>query len=136
MFGFFSKGKINILIEKFNFSPGETIEGKVSLSLKKTIDAKGVYVELLGQERVIQGYGNTRNVRYNTIFNFKQPLDGEKQYRSKQEMIYDFEIKIPQDVLTQKQVPNDTLGAVVKTAQFLGINRNTLSSKIEKYGIE
>ena len=35
VFGF-GRGKIKILIDKFNFSPGETVTGKVSLELKKS----------------------------------------------------------------------------------------------------
>ena len=48
VFGF-GRGKFEITLEKFNYSPGETIKGKISFDLKKPTKAKGLKVALIGE---------------------------------------------------------------------------------------
>ena len=50
MFGF-GKGSIEIQLEKYNFSPGETISGNVSLKVKKQEKAKAVTIRLIGEQK-------------------------------------------------------------------------------------
>jgi len=119
MFGF-GKGKIEIQVPKFNFSPGETIDGNVILTLDKPMKAKGVTIELIGTKK--SSSLNMSKGRHSssktTIFNFKQPLDGEKEY-SASELKYKFQIKIPNDVLTQQAFGADIAGTLIKSAQIL-----------------
>ena len=48
MFGF-GKKQIDVILEKFNFSPGETVKGKITLTLDKSVHAKQLRVALIGE---------------------------------------------------------------------------------------
>jgi hypothetical protein len=128
MFG--SKGKINIAIQKTSYAPGDTISGNVALTLKKPLKAREVSIFLIGEHKTTQtapGVGGamggggmsmsttTKTVR---IYDFKQQLDGEKEYSQGRE--YRFEIKIPADTLSMRpQISNveGKLGQALKVAQ-------------------
>jgi len=128
MFGF-GKGKIEIQLGKFNYAPGETIEGKVIVGLKKAVKAKGVNVRLIGKKKATQHTGNTTTSKVVKIFDFKQPLGGEKEYPPGTHE-YPFQIKIPQNVLTQQNTPQDALGGVVKALQLLSGASSRIDWKI------
>jgi len=122
----FGKGKINILIPKTSFAPGDIISGDVALTLKKPVKARGVSISLIGEQKNMRVGGmtgsqsqgmstTTKNIR---IYDFKQQLDGEKEYS--QGGGYHFEIKIPADILSAKpQIPElgGKLGQGLKIAQ-------------------
>ena len=62
------------------------------------------------------GAGSTNIER---IYDFKQQLDGEREYSEGRE--YQFQIGIPADILgAGPQMPEGALGQVVKVAQTLG----------------
>lgn len=140
MFGF-DKGKIEIQLDKFNFSPGEVIEGTVALKLKKPVKAKELSIRIVGEQTTTQregvsiGIGTNRGTqntdsRTTTIFDFKQPLDGEKEYLAgEQPTVYPFKIKIPANVLSQQtQAPQEgTLGTVLKVAQMVSGTSSRIS---------
>ncbi len=121
MFGF-GKGKIGISISKYNFSPGDTIEGAISLNVKKPTKAKAVTIRLVGQQKTTRttNMPNTTNnfgamqqqMRTAYIYDFKQPLDGEKDYNG--DYNYNFQIKIPQNILGGM---NSMLDSVAKSLQ-------------------
>jgi hypothetical protein len=126
----FGKGKIDIAIQKSHYAPGDIISGDVSLILKKPVKAREVSVSLIGEHKSTQttphaggpmGGGGmsvsttTKTVR---IYDFKQQLDGEKEYNQGRE--YRFEIKIPADTLSmgpQVAGVEGKLGQVLKVAQ-------------------
>jgi len=126
----FGKGKINIAIQKSHYAPGDIISGNVSLTLKKPVKAREVSISLIGEHKATQtaaGIGGpmggggmsmsttTKTVR---IYDFKQQLDGEKEYGQGGE--YRFEIKIPADTLSMRPlVPEQEgkLGQVLRVAQ-------------------
>ena len=118
MFGF-GKGKIEIQLDKYNYSPGETIEGTVALSLKKPLPGKELSIRLIGEEKVQQGYGRNSSYRTVAVFDFKQPLDREKEYPAGQPMAYSFKIKLPADVAGRQQMPEGKLGTILKVAQVM-----------------
>jgi len=119
VFGF-GKGKIEVFLEKYNFSHGETIKGRITLKLKKPVQAKALKVGLVGEKATTQ-YGKTprggmsSSHRKTHFFDFKMPLDGEKEYL---EGKYNFEIKIPANVL-QTPSPGGAVGDIVKGIQLL-----------------
>lgn len=121
MFGF-GKGKIEIKINKFNFSPGETLEGTVTLKLKKPIRAKKLTISLIGERKDTQAYMSSGSRRSSSstvrMFDFQQPLDGEKEY-SIQPVEYSFKIKIPPGILSQQAMPKGAIGTAVKAMQLV-----------------
>jgi len=114
VFGF-GKGKFEIILEKYNFSPGETIKGRILMKLKKPTQAKALKVGLVGEKKTTQ-YRKTSSSQSKThFFDFEMPLDGEKEYLEGE---YNFEIKIPSSVL-QRPAPGGAVGDIVKGIQLL-----------------
>ena len=122
-----SKGKILINLEKFNYAPGETIKGEVKLIMKKPSEAKSLKVGLVGlmNQKTTQFSKNgvSSNSRTREVFSFYQNLDGEKLY-NQGEKSYNFEIKIPQDVISKK--PEGVMGSIVDTVSLISGSRNMI----------
>lgn len=123
MFGF-EKGKIEVVLEKYNFKPGETIKGKLKLKMKKPTKAKQLRVMFAGVKSSsssgVNVFGSSssdsRKGKTQYIHKFEMPLDGEKEYTEGE---YDFEIAIPADVLQRGSGPGGTLGTAMQAASFL-----------------
>ncbi len=135
---------IEIKLEKYSYTPGETIKGNVELKLKKPMKARKLTVALNGI-RIIRSSGiavvgypisrsssRTSNDTILTIYNFEIPLDGDNTYFSE---LYQFEIKIPPDILqSAQQMPQTPPGEgllvdLVKTAQAM----SQANSRVEWY---
>lgn len=122
VFGF-GEGKINISLEKYSFSPGETIRGKLVLSLNKPKQARSLRLVFRGIEKmhsggISVGSGGLRHSSKNTerpVYNFELKLDGEHEYSGTQE--YSFEIAVPKT--STQAMPEGTLGSVLGAARFL-----------------
>jgi len=127
MFG--KKGKIEIKVNKFNFSPGDVVDGVVELTLKKPINARGLKVGFFGMKRShsVSVFSNSSRRSEQVIFRFEQPLDGEKEYSAtNQPLLYPFKIKIPPDVLNRDIQPHGALETITKATDVLtGTIRNT-----------
>jgi hypothetical protein len=120
--GLFSKGKTNIIIAKSNFYPGETIAGTAILTVDKPALSNEFSVSLIGEKRTTVRRRNAKG-EYTTetettrIYDFKQQLDGEREYSGATE--YNFAIKIPEDILAGLQQPNTggATGALFRFSQ-------------------
>lgn len=118
----FGKGKIDIIIPKTNFAPGDKISGNVVLTLKKPVKAREASISLIGEQTTTRGGTTSKEQSKSTqrIYDFKHKLDGEKEYDK--EAKYDFEIKLPADILSrQPQMPqvSGALGQGLKIAQAI-----------------
>ncbi|MFH1592666.1 MAG: hypothetical protein ABIB47_04855 [Candidatus Woesearchaeota archaeon] len=121
----FGKGKIEIQINKYQYSPGETIQGNIALTLKKALTGKELSIRILGEQKISQVYGARRSYRIVKIFDFKQPLQVQKDYIANQQLIFPFKIKIPLNINSQTQMEGK-LGTVLKVAQtFSGTRTRT-----------
>ena len=143
MFG--SKGKINITIQKTNYAPGDTISGNVALTLKKPMQAREVSISLIGEEISTGGGGTVGwgggrtwgsvgtkggggGSTIERVYDFKQQLDGEKEYSEGRE--YQFEMKIPGDILgTGPQALEGKLGQALKVAQTVATFTGAIARK-------
>jgi len=113
VFGF-GKGKIEVSLEKYNFSPGEIIKGRITLKLKKPIRAKALKVGLVGEKKTTKYETSSTSQSKTHFFDFEMPLDGEKEYIEGE---YNFEIKIPANVLQAQ--PGGAVGDIIKGIQLL-----------------
>jgi len=119
----FDKGRIEVAIPKTHFTPGDTISGKVSLTLKKPVKAKEMCISLIGEQTTTRGgglAGGERKEEKERFYNFKVSLDGEKEYDKGGD--YPFEIKIPADILStrgQLPQPGGGVGQAMKIAQVV-----------------
>lgn len=123
--GLFGSEKMILALEQFNFFPGETIKGSISLNLKKPTKARKLEVALVGKqtERYRDRNGNSKR-KIHTVYCFEIPLGAEQQYHKGD---FPFEIKIPDDILMrgrgQQSRPEGGLGAVTSVLGALGGNR-------------
>ncbi|MBM3233818.1 hypothetical protein FJZ19_01860 [Candidatus Pacearchaeota archaeon] len=134
MFWPFGKGSVDIQLDKYDFSPGDTVSGKAVFTLKKVVHARGAKVRLIGvkKETKIGGsalFNSKTNVNKSMgyVFDFVQPLSGEKDYSGN--FTYNFKIKIPKNVLTQSDIGEGIAGTIIKSAQIL----SGVSSQIKWY---
>ena len=120
----FGKGKIHITIPRTNYAPGDTISGDVALTLKKPVKAMGMSISLIGEQTIrlgggiIAGRRRATTTEHRRIYDFKQQLDGEREYSQGRE--YKFKIKIPANILSMKtQMPEleGKLGEGLKMVQ-------------------
>ena len=82
------------MLEKYDYRPTEVIKGTVSINLKKPTQARKLEVALLGKIKTVYrnvsaGHYSTQT-QYQTVYDFKIPLAGEKDYEKEQ---YQFEMK-------------------------------------------
>ena len=141
------KGKINIAIQRTNYAPGDTISGNVVLTLKKPVKAREVSISFIGEQITtsrekkmelgiggLSGGGSSHSQRMH-IYDFKQQLDGEREYSQGRE--YRFELKIPADIMVgTPQTPEvqGKLGQVRKVVQVAKlITGAALSSPVKWY---
>jgi hypothetical protein len=118
----FGKGKMQITLPKTHYLPGEIISGDIRFELKKPVKARQVSVSLIGElkstrlERMGGDYHTARNTEVVRIYEFEQPLDGEREYSGSGD--YHFEMKIPADILSYRQMPEveGTLGKIFQAA--------------------
>jgi len=96
--GLFGGEKITLTLEKYNFKPGDTIKGNVTINLKKPVKARKMIVSFIGQRREKYRDSNGTHYRTTNVFDFTMPLGPEKDYQNEK---IDFEIKIPSDILQQ-----------------------------------
>ena len=86
--GFFSGEKITLMLEKYNYAPGETIKGTIILKLKKPTKAKKFEVAFVGEKVERQtgmGVGSTAKSGHQQqhvyLYHFKMPRGGERDYQ-------------------------------------------------------
>ncbi|MFH1431647.1 MAG: hypothetical protein ABIG84_00315 [archaeon] len=127
LFGFLS-GKIDLVLPKSTFSPGETIKGTVHLRLKKPVKARKLEVSLICEEITTrrtenpQGSPGTRKST-ERLCDITLPLDSEKEYTEK---VYDFEITVPPDALKGQKAPDNVMGGVIGVMDMVsGTRRKT-----------
>ncbi len=103
-----SKGQIEIILDKYQYSLGETINGKVKLRIKKPMNSKELKISLIGQQKVKSRRMNmnqrtsTNEYKNLEIFNFTMPLHKQKEYSIGEQEI-DFQIKIPNNILNSQE---------------------------------
>ena len=113
MFGL-GKGKITLTLDKMNYAHGETINGKVNMTLKKSIPAKGVIATLFAETVQTKFTGN--GVQKVKVFDFSIPIDWEHEY-APSPYNYEFQITIPNK--EEIKAPEGVLGGALKAAKFL-----------------
>lgn len=110
------KKEIEVALDKYGYTPGETITGKVELKLKNPTEARQLRIELIGERATTKmGRGGVSRGKGH-IYSFKMPLDGERTYSGGE---YNFQIKIPANILQTVSIPGGAVGEVVKAVEFL-----------------
>jgi len=138
----FGRGKVEVKVQKTHYAPGDIISGDVILALKKPIKAREASVSLVGERITTQtsvGMGGgqtsmTTQQQRARVYDFKQQLDGEKEYAPGQE--YHFEIKIPADILSVSpgmQEIEGKMGQAMKVAQTAAALTGRLPSQRIKW---
>jgi hypothetical protein len=139
----FGKGKMRISLPKTHYLPGDIISGDIKFELKKPVQAREVSVSLIGEikstrvgSRRGRGYHVSTSTQSTRIYDFKQQLDGEKEYSGGGE--YHFEIKIPADIFDSgRQMPDveGALGTGIKIAQAAAVMTGAIPYQRTKWYI-
>jgi len=109
---FFSKGKIDVLLNKTFFASREVIEGTVVLELKEPVKSKGVSVSITSQEsRTVRRSGKTESEHYTQSWG-SQSLDIEKEYPANQRLEYPFKFEAPNLTIPNMPLPGFLKGLV------------------------
>ena len=131
--GLFGGEKITLMLEKYNYAPGETIKGTVTLKLKKPTKARKFEVAFVGEKVERQtgmGIGPTSHDKRQTqrtyLYHFKMPLGGEGEYQQGE---YPFEITIPSDVKQSAAQPEGKVGTAVSALKAI----SGVTSRIDWY---
>ena len=136
--GIFGKEQIMLMLDKYDFKAGDKITGKVQLNLKKSTKARKLEVGLIGKRidkqsslaigPMIMGGGreHSSQSQYSTIYDFKIPLDGEKEYHTGE---YSFEIKIPENINQDNPTLEGNIGKAAGAFKML----SGLSSRVDWY---
>lgn len=93
--GLFGPSKITLMLEKYNFNPGEIAKGNITINLKKPTYARKLQVSLIGVRRVRRG----NSWQWQKVYDFDMPISGEKDYQDEQ---VPFQLQIPPDILQAK----------------------------------
>jgi len=128
--GLFGPPKISLMLEKYNFNPGEIAKGTIKLNLKKPTYARKLQISLMGVRKVRKG----NSWQWQTIYDFDMPVSGEKDYQNEQ---IPFELKIPPDILNPKTSQQaikdsleDKLGSAGKLLSAVSVGTGTTNWKI------
>ena len=128
--GLFGPPKITLMLEKYNFTPGEVAKGTIKLSLKKPTYARKLQVSLIGVRRVRRG----NSWQWQTVYDFDMPVSGEREYQQEE---VSFQLHIPPDILnprTSQQAMQesleDKLGAAGKFISAISVGTGTTNWKI------
>lgn len=103
--GLFGPPKITLMLEKFNFNPGEVANGTITLNLKKPTYARKLQISLIGTRKVRHG----NSTQWKKVYDFDMPISGEKEYQAD---TIQFQLPIPPDILdakTQQQAMQEGL---------------------------
>ncbi len=133
--GLFGKDKMTLLLEKYDYKPGDKIKGIIKLNLKKPIQARKLEVSFIGNRvdkqssASIAGMasgskGYHSRTSYTKVFDFTMPIDGEKEYQDQE---YPFEIKIPDNILQNNLTLEGKLGQASKAIRMIA----GISSRID-----
>lgn len=113
--GLLGPDQMTLKLEKYDYKPGDTIKGVVSLILKKPTKARKLEAALLGKVRTThRDADGDIHTSDKIVYDFTLPLDGEKEYQNGE---YPFEIKISPDILSSpdqqlQQNLNGKLGTI------------------------
>jgi len=122
LFGLFDfllpPGKMELTLEKLNFTRGEKVKGHAKLTTERPIKARGVFARIYAEEET----HGSKSTNTHVIFDFQQPLEqGEKEYSAGD---YDFELRIPAGA-NAPQLPQGAETAVAALNMIAGTGFKT-----------
>lgn len=88
------EGSIEIVLEKPTYIAGETMNGKVILTLNKPINARGIRVEFYAEKISVRYDSRYRRKRTQKLFVQSQVIGGQQTYPEGRSE-YSFSIKLP-----------------------------------------
>jgi len=130
--GLFGPEKMVLMLEKYDYTPGDVIKGTVKLQLKKPMNARKLEVGFIGRKIQQQsgtsfssgGVKHSKSTNYVNVYDFRIPLGGEQEYL---EGTFPFEIKIPSNILQNEPQLQGTAATAVNVLKAL----SGVSSRIE-----
>jgi hypothetical protein len=117
------EGRMDIVLDKINYSLGDTVKGTIKLELKSPKKARALRLDLWGErEGAYKKVGKNTTRQKEIVHKFTLNLDGEKEYKGQE---YPFEIALPKTPEPQKL--EGAAATVVGVAQSLGLTPSPIS---------
>jgi len=133
------KGKIEIKLNSYSFSPGQKISGSILLKLKKPIEKGQLFVQLIGERKQTNYLRNGPISQTFRIFDFEYQISEQKSMPAG-EFNISFDFPIPNNLSTQPKFDENPIGTLLKSAQILiGQNVNVnwwLVGKLKCEGLD
>lgn len=104
-------GSMSLTLDRYDFTPGDKVTGKITLALEEPLDGKRLVVGMVGSRKRI-GYEKgtdgrtTQSSHTEKVYEFERQLDGEHSYQTGE---YDFELVVPDDASPQSGIDADGL---------------------------
>lgn len=116
-------GDIAITMKQFQYQAGETIQGIVSLKLRRPTPARALRVGLRGSQRVVRlrvqpSGGSAYEPRKDSVFDFTFPLEGPGEFTSGH---FPFEIDVPTAKALKEglRAPDGVIGDLARAVAFV-----------------
>jgi hypothetical protein len=123
------EGNINIVVDRTSFQRGETITGKVVLTLKQPKKAKGLRISLIAERDAYRHDSKGRRTKHTeTVFSNPLRLGDEKEYPTG-ETSYDFKLTVPD--MGGSQQPSGVLGSVVGALAAMAANSSPIRWRLD-----
>lgn len=122
------EGKVEIVVAKTAFQRGETITGKVVLTLNQPKKARGLRIALIAERDAYRHDARGNRTRYTeTVFSSPLRLGEEKEYPAG-ESSYDFTLAVPDIGGPQ---PAGALGSVMGALAAMAANTSPIRWRLD-----
>jgi len=119
-----SRGSIKMALPGGAYEPGGTIEGTFTMTTKKPLEGKRLFVAVIGREVTEEREGDTTRTRSREIYRDEQVIEEARTYPAGETKEYPFQLKAPDINNT------DSVGGMLGEALDLGLD--LLSSRDER----
>ncbi|MBW2986728.1 sporulation protein [Candidatus Woesearchaeota archaeon] len=86
------EGSVEIILDKYSFAIGDTINGKVNLKLNQAKKANSLRVEFYGE--ILKRSGKSNHIQ--RVHHVKAEISGERHYQPGESL--SFSLKVPSDI--------------------------------------
>ena len=108
-------GSLSVELDKVDYKLGETVKGRLSLTLSAPEEAKRLVVGVDARQRVVTTSQQVVSYRRDTAWKFEHQLKGEGKFSK---VTRRFVIKLPQDLERSGQTPEGALGDIAQLVSF------------------
>ncbi|MEW6019494.1 MAG: hypothetical protein AB1760_15635 [Pseudomonadota bacterium] len=128
----FTRGSISLSLPATAFDEGEVIGGSFTMTTKKDLDAKRLFVALIGTEVREEHRRDSTHTHRKEIYRDEQVLEGAKTYPAGRSQEYSFQLTTPTIGDSGGGLLGTTVGNILNVSlDLLGSDHRRLEWKVE-----